>query len=211
MAARLLPSILLCATACGAQGITPSQLQTPKPGIVAEMRGGVRSGKALPGQKVRLKLHEAFLEQGKVVPRGATLLGKVFVSEKGTKGKPSILGVTVNRARWRGGSVAMRGYVVGEVVTVLRVHERGTSLGCFARRPWGRVALGGWRDGSPMSDMMGDSGNCRQEDQTIVPQPIPRLKGVLLVRAPSGAAFFVSKDKPINLNKGMRVVVEPVE
>jgi len=211
MTARLLPSILLCATACGAQAIAASQLQTPKPAIVAEMRGGVRSGKALPGEKVRLKLHEAFLEQGKVVPRGATLLGTVFVSKKGKNGKPSILGVAVNRVRWRGGSVAMRGYVVGEVVTVLRVQERGTSMGCFAQRPRGRVELGAWRDGPPMSDMMGDSGNCGQEDQTIIPQPIPRLKGVLLVRTPNGAAFFVSKDKPIDLNKGMRVLVEPVE
>ena len=75
------------------------------------MQQKVTAGITPVGTKVKAKLTISTLIKGTVVPQGATLSGEVTESEAKSSDAPSKLGIRMDMARWKNGSLPIKVYL----------------------------------------------------------------------------------------------------
>jgi hypothetical protein len=75
------------------------------------MRQSVNAGKTLVGTRVEAKLIVATLLNGTVIPRDAVLSGEVTESVAKSSTVPSRLGIRMDSAQWKNGSVPLKVYL----------------------------------------------------------------------------------------------------
>ena len=102
------------------------------------MEQNIVAGKTAIGTEVRAKLQVATLVKGKVIPRGASLVGQVLESTASTSTSPSRLSVRIDSARWKNDSAPLHLYLTSWYYPALSMNGPDLKYGPEqpARRTW---------------------------------------------------------------------------
>jgi hypothetical protein len=165
------------------------------------MRQKVSAGKTPVGTRIRAKLVIATLVNGAVIPEGAILSGEVTESAAKSVSLPSRLGVRMDSAQWKNGSISIRAYLTAWYYPVAMPNQdqqsyaltAGASPRSVRRRPPGAP---------PGSDA----------DEPTLPAPSlsqhrALLKNVESTRNSDGVVILTSEHSNLKLDKGTTYVL----
>jgi hypothetical protein len=95
--------------------------------LPAIMRQNVNAGGTPVGTKVEAKLLASTLINGAVVPQGAILSGEVTESAAKSKTEPSHLGIRMDSAQWKNGTVPVKLYLTAWYYPMATMAEQNLS------------------------------------------------------------------------------------
>jgi hypothetical protein len=110
-AGRAAMAVVLAAVSLPAQQKSAPQIPSAGVEFPVLMQQKVAAGKTPVGTKVQAKLVIATLVKGAVIPEGAILSGEVTESVAKSATMPSRLGVRMDSAQWKNGSIPIRVYL----------------------------------------------------------------------------------------------------
>ncbi len=193
----LLALVLLCCTALlGQQKAAPSA-STAALEFPVTFQESVAAGKTAIGTRVEAKLGMATLVNGTVIPQGAVFSGEVVESTAKDKTEPSKLGIRIDSAQWKSGSVTLKLYLMGWFYPTLlqsseEMHTTRTLAAPYpadnsqAYPPFPSGASGGDPSGA---------------DNSTSSQHRVRMKDVETDRGNDGTITLVSRQSNIKLDK----------
>jgi hypothetical protein len=174
----------------------------------------VAAGITPVGTKVEAKLTISTLIHGTVVPRDAILSGEVTESEAKSAGTPSKLGIRVDSAKWKNGSLSLKVYLTEWYYPSAAVLGEDGNSGYSAIH--GSVGVSVGQAGTSSSPFPPNStgGDFPRSEPTVYPSgPDPnvntsevsphrvRMKDVESKRSDDGAISLASKKSSLKLDK----------
>jgi hypothetical protein len=182
----------------------PKPEQPPVPAIEFPviMQQKVAAGKTPVGTEVHAKLVIATLVKGTVIPEGALFSGEVTESVAKSGTMPSRLGVRMDSARWKSGSVPMRVYLSAWYYPVAMSNE--DAMSAAADGPILRNSRSVPRPGNPTA--------LPQENASSLPgftisQRRVLMKDVEPIRESEGAVSLTSNRTNLKLDKATTYVL----
>jgi hypothetical protein len=178
----------------------------------------ILAGKTEAGTAVRAKLEMATLVNGVVVPKGATLTGRVEESSKKSETTPSRLKIKFESATWKTGTVALSAYFTGcyyPINIASKADSDMVSDGGFH----GSVGVGadGFpRPGAPPTGTdRGPTGMPPLDSGLSLPAPPPgvsshwvRMDNVDVAKQDDGSLAVTSSKKDLKLDKNTTYLLE---
>lgn len=182
--------------------------QTPAAGteFPVLMQHKIAAGKTVVGTKIHAKLVIATLVKGTVIPEGAILSGEVTESAPKSATEPSRLGVRLDSARWKNGSIPIKAYLTAWYYPVAMPDQdvpSGGRDGSMSPAGGSLTRLG--RNRRPIAQPSSDA------DAPSLPAPSisqhrALLKNVESTRNSDGAVILISKRSNLKLDKATTYV-----
>lgn len=215
---RSLPVVLVSGGFLLAQPAPPSPATQNRVELPVVLQQKIIAGTTAAGTEVRAKLEMATLVNGVVVPKGATLKGRVEESSKKSATSPSRLKIKFETASWKTGTVALSAYFTG-CYYPLNVEARPDSDMVSEGGFHGSVGIGAGgfsRPGSPPSDNdRGPAGMPPLDSRLSLPVPPPgvsshwvRMDKVDVAKQEDGSLAVTSSKKDLKLDKSTTYLLE---
>jgi hypothetical protein len=167
------------------------------------MQHKISAGKTRVGTKVHAKLIIATLFKGQVIPEGAIMSGEVTESAVKSATFPSRLGVRVDSAQWKNGSIPIRVYVTAWYYPLaMPDEEQQSGISDGPMLPAGRPA----RNHHPIAPPESDADAAPPRAGSISQHRI-LMKNVESTRNSDGAVILTSKHSNLKLDKGITYVL----
>jgi len=171
------------------------------------MQQKVTAGKSRVGTKIHAKLVIATLVKGTVIPEGAILSGEVTESAAKSATGPSRLGVRMDSAQWKNGSIPIKVYLTAWYYPVTMPDQEvpsGGLDGSMSPASGSLARLG--RNRRPIAQPSSDA------DAPSLPAPSisqhrALLKNVEFTRNSDGAVTLTSKRSNLKLDKATTYVL----
>jgi hypothetical protein len=171
------------------------------------MQQNVAAGKTPVGSKIQAKLVIATLVKGTVIPEGAILSGEVTESVAKSATLPSRLGVRMDSAQWKNGSIPIRVYLTAWYYPVAMTNQElppGVADG--PTLPAGGTFPRSARNHQPTS-LPGSDADAAPLPAPGISQYRVLMKNVESTRNRDGAVTLTSSHSNLKLDKGTTYVL----
>jgi len=178
----------------------------------------VAAGITPVGTKVQAKLTISTLFHGTVIPRDAVLSGEVTESQAKSSESPSKLGIRVDLAQWKNGSLPIKVYLTEWYYPSKLAMAEDGNPGYSAIHGSVGVAIGGGGNSYPPPNSPGGGEFPNSEPSTFPPDPQAttssdvsphrvRMKDVESTRSDDGSIALTSKKTSLKLDKSTTYVM----
>ncbi|MFZ1918992.1 MAG: hypothetical protein WAU58_15570 [Terriglobales bacterium] len=202
-------AIALALTAVSMLGQQKPPSPTPTAGIEFPvlMEHKIAAGKTRVGTKVDAKLIIATLVKGQVIPEGAIMSGEVTESAVKSATLPSRLGVRMDSAQWKNGSIPIRVYLTAWYYPVaMPDQEQQSGVSDGPMLPAGNASSRTPRNHHPIVAPGSDADAAPPRAASILQHRI-LMKNVEIARNSDGAVTLTSKHSNLKLDKGITYVL----
>ncbi len=181
---------------------------TPATGIEfpVVMQHKIAAGKTRVGTKVQAKLVIATLVQGQVIPEGAILSGEVTESAVKSATLPSRLGVRMDSAQWKNGSIPIRVYLTAWYYPLAMPEQGQPSDLSDGSSPVGSAFPRSIRNHHATTPP-GSDADAAPPRPASISQRRTLMKNVESARSSDGAVTLTSNHSNLKLDKGTTYVL----
>lgn len=183
--------------------------QTPAAGteFPVLMQHKVAAGKTVVGTKIQAKLVIATLVKGTVIPEGAILSGEVTESAPKSATGPSRLGLRMDSAQWKNGSLPIKAYLTAWYYPVAMPDQELPSGGLDgSMSPAGGSLTRSGRNRRPVAQP-GSDADAPSLPAPSISQHRVLMKDVESMRNGDGAVTLTSKRSNLKLDKATMYVL----